>query len=259
LPEARVLELPSNVGFGEGCNRGIAATTGTWIGTLNNDVRVQPGWFDAMCAEIRSADSCTGMFQSRMMSADLISSVDSAGILVCADGDIRDRGRGLPAEQVAAGTEIFCASAGAAVFRRSMLEGIATPHGIFDRDFFMYFEDVDLGWRSRLAGWNAYYVPDAEVLHYAHGSAEAHGNNFVKAQCARNRIRTLLSNGSPVLLVRWLPRIARDLLWLVWHEGWTGAVDFGRSVRGGLESRHALPQVLRRERRRIEEQWILKE
>ena len=38
--------------------------------------------------------------------------------------------------------------------------------GLFDQDFFAYAEDTDLGWRARLAGWKAYYVPDAVVYHH---------------------------------------------------------------------------------------------
>ena len=53
-----------------------------------------------------------------------------------------------------------------------MLDEIRLESGFFDRTFFMYFEDVDLGWRGRLAGWSAVYEPRA-VVHHAVGEADA--------------------------------------------------------------------------------------
>lgn len=47
--------------------------------------------------------------------------------------------------------EVFGPSAGAALYRRKMLEEV----GLFDEDFFAYMEDVDLAFRGQLAGWNA--------------------------------------------------------------------------------------------------------
>ena len=61
-----------------------------------------------------------------------------------------------------------------------MLDEVAPEGNVFDPGYFMYFEDVDLGWRCRLGGWSATYVPDAIVLHELHGSAEAQAANFVK-------------------------------------------------------------------------------
>ena len=49
-----------------------------------------------------------------------------------------------------AGEDVFCVSAGAALYRRPMLDALRLRSGTFDGAFFMYFEDVDLGWRARL-------------------------------------------------------------------------------------------------------------
>ena len=54
---------------------------------------------------------------------------------------------------------------GAALFRRAMLEAVAVEGRAFDPSFFMYFEDVDLAWRARLAGWKSWFVPQAVVHH----------------------------------------------------------------------------------------------
>src|SRR5208337_3264167 len=56
---------------------------------------------------------------------------------------------------------IFGACAGAALYRRSMLDEI----GFLDDDFFLIHEDTDLNWRAQLSGWRTLYVPSALVYH----------------------------------------------------------------------------------------------
>ena len=78
-------------------------------------------------------------------------------------------------------------------YRRDMLERTRLPTGYFDTSYYMYFEDVDLGWRCRLAGWRAYYVPGAVVGHAFQASSRRRGRHFVTIQCMQNRVRTLLN------------------------------------------------------------------
>ena len=82
-------------------------------------------------------------------------------VTIYSDGENIDRDFHLPLRAAHRPEEIFCATAGAALYRREMLEAVRLPSGVFDRSFFMYLEDVDLGWRCRLAGWQAEYVPSA--------------------------------------------------------------------------------------------------
>ena len=44
--------------------------------------------------------------------------------------------------------------------------------GGFDERFFMYFEDLDFAYRAKQAGWNSYYLADAQALHYGGGSSD---------------------------------------------------------------------------------------
>ena len=64
--------------------------------------------------------------------------------------------------------EVFGPCAGAAMYRRTMLDEI----GLFDEDFFLYMEDVDLAFRARLSGWKCMYVPSALVIHVHGGTTE---------------------------------------------------------------------------------------
>jgi GT2 family glycosyltransferase len=63
--------------------------------------------------------------------------------------------------------DIFAGSGGASLYRADMLKEI----GLFDERFFAYFEDVDISFRARLAGWKVRYAPEARVRHYIGGTS----------------------------------------------------------------------------------------
>ena len=92
-----------------------------------------------------------------------------------------------PAE--AAPVEIFGPCAGAALYRRAMLDEI----GLFDESFFAYLEDVDLAWRGRAAGWRCLYAPAARVLH-RHSATAGEGSPFKRRQLGRNKVWLIAKN-----------------------------------------------------------------
>jgi GT2 family glycosyltransferase len=139
-----------------------------------------------------------------------------------------------------------------------MLEELRLPTGYFDRSFFMYFEDVDLGWRARLAGWEAAYVPSATVFHAFHGSAKRKGRRFVELHCRRNRVRMALKNGSPSLVARMLPKAVRDVFWAARVDGIHAFRDFAQAARDGVRQRRAVTRRSRAERREVERRWVVR-
>jgi GT2 family glycosyltransferase len=85
--------------------------------------------------------------------------------------------------------EVFGPCAGAALYRREMLDKV----GWFDEDFFAYLEDVDLAWRARRAGWRCLYVPRARVLH-RHSATGREGSPFKSYHLGRNKVWLVLKN-----------------------------------------------------------------
>ena len=75
-----------------------------------------------------------------------------------------------------------------------MLEGVKIKGEYFDEDFFSYWEDVDLCWRSQLMGWKSYYNSKAVACHMRGHSKE--NNKLEKNLIFRNRILTILKNDS---------------------------------------------------------------
>ncbi len=112
-----------------------------------------PGWLAALLDAMTSrpdAGMCAS--QVRLAGEDLL---DSAGMLMCADGSSKQRGHRQPPARFSQPAEVLFPSASAALYRRAMLDEI----GGFDEDFFLYSEDTDLGLRARWAGWKCLYVP----------------------------------------------------------------------------------------------------
>jgi GT2 family glycosyltransferase len=167
-PRARVIENAANVGFGAAINQGLQASAAPYLATLNDDAVPHPGWLEALVSAMEGrpdAGMCAS--QVRLYGEHRL---DSAGMLVAADGSSKQRGQGRPPEDFPVAEEALFPSGSAALYRRAMLEQI----GGFDDDFFLYCEDTDLGLRARWAGWKCLYVPAAVVEHhYSHSAGAA--------------------------------------------------------------------------------------
>jgi GT2 family glycosyltransferase len=255
-PECKMLKETQNLGFAEGCNRGILACSGEWVAMLNNDVVVDPRWAAALIEAAERAPADRGMLQSLMLFKQRPDIINSTGIELGRNGGGRDRLEGQPRQAGANEAEIFCCSAGAAAYRRVMLEDLKLGSGYFDRSHFMYLEDLDLGWRARLAGWSASYVPDSVVYHRYHGSSERHGRDWLITMGRANRIRTLLKNASWMLLTKLSLRMVGASLDVLWHAKARGPGTLYRAIRTGLTTRKEVTALCTRDRREVELKWL---
>jgi hypothetical protein len=245
-----------NLGFAAGANAGIARASGQWVATLNDDTEVESGFMASLLSAAEAADLRCGMLQPCMVQVGDAELIDSTGVSIRRGGVIEDRDHGRRRGREHAAKGVFCASAGAAWYRSEMLRDVAPDGRVFDPDYFMYFEDVDLGWRCRLSGWEAAYVPEAVVRHGRHGSSEAQPTGFVRRQCMKNRLRVVLANGSRRFVVGAFPRLARDVVGLVLDQGWRGAREAARSVSSGFAARRAAPVSARAARSIVERTWF---
>jgi GT2 family glycosyltransferase len=256
FPDVTVVATGENLGFAEGCNRGIGVSYAPWVARLNNDAVAAPNWIGELGAAERSGAVNLGMLQSRIVLRRKPDRTNSTGVLIYRDGGFIDRGYNEQINLNEASEEIFCVSAGAALYRRAMLDQIRLDSGYFDRTFFMYFEDVDLGWRGRLAGWSAVYAPTAIVHHALYGTSSRRGQWFVRLSCNKNRVRTLAKNGSVGYVVRCAPRMLGEFVWSVAKIGWKAVPEYWAAVRDGMSQRKEVDRLIRQDRRLIEDRWI---
>jgi GT2 family glycosyltransferase len=256
FPGVTTVATGENLGFAEACNRGIDRAVGVWIALLNNDAVAAPDWLANLRRAAAKGEPRLGMVQSRILFKHDPSKLNSTGVIIRSDGFFIDRAWNEPVPDRQEADEIFCVSAGAALYRRTMLDEIRLDSGIFDRDYFMYFEDVDLGWRARLAGWSAVYEPSATVHHAFHGTSSRRGKDFVGLQCAKNRLRTILKNGSRTYIVRSSLRIVGDLVWAMSREGVRAIGAYAAAGKSGFRQRAAVARMARVSRRSVELAWI---
>jgi GT2 family glycosyltransferase len=201
-PWARVIENGENSGFARANNVGIRAARGELIATLNNDTEAAPGWLEALVFAMMS-DARAGMCASKMLRVDDPTIIDSTGICISRSGACWDRGMFERDEgQYEAAGEVFGPCAGAALYRKSMLDEV----GLFDEDFISYMEDTDLAFRGRLAGWKCLYVPKAVVRH-VHGGTAGYVSDYTVYYGNRNILWYPLKDYPAGLLLTSLPFI----------------------------------------------------
>jgi GT2 family glycosyltransferase len=252
----RVISNRHNVGFGAAINQAYRASDSPYLATLNDDAVAHAGWLEAL-VDFADRHPQTGMLASQVRLAGT-ASLDSAGMLLAADGSSKQSGHGQPVENVEVSTDALFPSGSAALYRRNMLDQI----GLFDESFFLYCEDSDLGLRARWAGWGCSYVPQAVVEHrYSHSAGRA---SPLKAYYVeRNRLYMIVKNFPARML--WLTPFAAIARY-GWHvvemfQGRGKGAEFRQAghsaallpwlvLRAHLAASRRLPRLLR-ERRRI--------
>lgn len=209
--DLKIVRLTDNSGFAAANNLANRFAVGSeWIALLNPDAFPEPGWVDALMRAAKAFPdySC---FASRMIQAEQRTVLDGAGDAYHVSGRVWRRGYGAPADgQYYDKEEVFSPCAAAALYRRETIEAA----GGFDEDFFCYLEDVDLGFRLRLAGHRCLYVPDAVVYHV--GSATTgKDSDFAVYHGHRNLVWTYVKNMPAPLFWLYLPQHVAANLYII--------------------------------------------
>ncbi|MBE2201692.1 MAG: glycosyltransferase family 2 protein [Anaerolinea sp.] len=231
-PQVRLLTQSRNTGFAPANNVGIQATTTPYVVTLNNDTIVSPTWLAEMVTAMSEPD--VGMVAACIVQWSQPHLLDSAGIEVDRAGIAWQRGWNQTVATATTPADVFGPSAAAALYRRAMLDDI----GLFDDDYFAYYEDVDLAWRAQQAGWRCRYAPAAQVQHWHSATAAAMPARKLYL-ISRNKIWTLLKNYAVASLWTALPAIlAYDVLATVYQTGRTRQTAALRGRVDALRYRH---------------------
>jgi GT2 family glycosyltransferase len=200
-PNVSYLKSDLNLGFAAGNNRGLEmANHANWIILLNPDTIPAVGWFEKlMDAAVRYPDFA--VFGSKLLQADNPTVLDGEGDCYHVSGMAWRSGMGLTARNKPNKPwEVFSPCAAAALYKLDALKQV----GGFDEDFFCYMEDVDLGFRLRLAGYRCLTVPDAEVLHVG-SLTTGKRSPFYIYHGQRNLVWTYFKNMPGILFWVFLP------------------------------------------------------
>ena len=201
-PWVHILELPENYGFCRAVNEGIKASRAPYVILLNNDTEVTENFVEEMLAAImrHKAFSCG----ARMVQYHDRDKLDDAGNYYCALGWSFARGRGRDIHAYEKEEKIFAACAGAAIYRKKILDQI----GLFDEEHFAYLEDVDIGYRARIYGYENWYAPKAVVYHVGSGTSGSRYNQFKTRYSSRNNVYLVYKNMPFLQILLNLPFLA---------------------------------------------------
>ena len=234
----RLLFENVNRGYCGAANRGLRQAPGEFVLLLNQDTRLDKEF----CREALkgfTGTSRVGMVSGRILRFDE-TTVDSLGQYLSRSLYPKERGYNTPWRSIQEEErEIFSVCGAVAFYRRAMLQEVAFQGEYLDEDFFMFFDDIDLGWRAQRRGWKARYAPEAIAFHSRSGTLSPGrkvGLFFrrpleLRYHLVKNRYLTLLKNASwrevikalPFLLLRDLPLLFTLLShpsqgWRLWKE-----------------------------------------
>lgn len=208
-PAARLVKLDSNQGFAAAANAGARAATGRFLAFLNSDAEPEATWLEELAAALERHPRAASV-EPKTLRWDDPGVLDGAGLGMTWSLKAYRRGAGARAEEFEVEQEVFATSATASLWRADAFRRL----GGFDPSFFAYYEDVDLGFRARSRGYEAWYVPTAVVLHRGGASSETDDSWRLRCSVA-NRWATVLKNVPSGWLARRAPSIvAGELMWL---------------------------------------------
>lgn len=212
-PFARLVETGANLGYAGGNNYGFKEAKGDYIVVCNNDLRLAKNWLSNLIEAAKETHADVIVPKLVYENTDII---NNAGSILIPDSDWPNLERGinqsnnLPEFSKRATVTAFCGAS--PLFKRSFLKNV----GLFDKNFFLYWEDNDLSWRGQKKGKTYVYEPSAVAYHDASGSTGGEASPIFNHYVSRNRILVLVKNGRLRYVVKAFLKVTRDhVLWKI--------------------------------------------
>lgn len=211
FPQVRLIVNEQNTGFSHAVNQGIKASTTPYVILLNNDTQAELSFVHEL-EKVMDGDQNKKVFSA---SAKLVSlydkdRIDDAGDYYCALGWAFARGKGKSPERYRSDCDIFAACAGAAIYRRELLE--ENQVGLFDEEHFAYFEDIDIGYRAKIYGYRNKFAANSIVYHAGSAASGSRYNTFKTRLASRNSIYLIYKNMPVWQIVLNLPFLTAGFL-----------------------------------------------
>lgn len=239
-----VIRNEENLGFAKAANQGIGMANTKFVALVNNDAFLERNWAEEM---LKAADDLrAGIFASKILFED--GRINSAGHAIYRGLAVMERGFLEKDEgQFDEPCYVAGACAAAAMYRRSLFEDV----GLFDEDYFMYNEDVDLSLRALIRGWKILYVPTA-IAYHLHSASTGFLSDFSVYYNSRNWVWSVVKNVPRDLLLREFPyfilRNFSSMLFFCLRGNFAilkSKIDAIRELRKFLEKRREVQQKVR--------------
>lgn len=211
FPQVQMIVNQQNTGFSHAVNQGIRASTTPYVILLNNDTQADLSFIHEL-EKVMDSDLDKKIFSA---SAKLVSlydkdKTDDAGDYYCALGWAFARGKGKNPDRYTRDCDIFAACAGAAIYRRELLE--ENQVGLFDEEHFAYFEDIDIGYRAKIYGYRNRFAANSIVYHAGSATSGSRYNSFKTGLASRNSIYLIYKNMPAVQILLNLPFLIMGFL-----------------------------------------------
>lgn len=218
FPGTKLVRAGANVGFARGNNIGFEHAEGSeFVVLLNPDAFAEPDWLEKLVEAAEQHPGCASV-GSRLLRADDPLTLDGTGDVYHVSGVHWRDSYGKPLDSHAfVEREIFSPCAASALYRLSAIRAVDG----FDESYFCYSEDVDLGFRLRLAGYCSWYAPDS-VVHHVGSATTGKTSDFTMYHGCRNTVWTYVKNMPGPLFWVLLPAHLAVIVMLFSKLAWRG-------------------------------------
>ncbi|AJA47778.1 putative glycosyltransferase [Clostridium pasteurianum DSM 525 = ATCC 6013] len=193
----KIIKNDSNEGFAKPNNDAAKIATGDYLALINNDMRIDKDWLNAM---FKTLDEASGDESYACVGSKIINwngtKLDFAGgsINFAGYGYQFDYGMDVKEAELkySEDRDILFACGGALLIDRNVFLKV----GGFDEDYFAYYEDVDLGWRLWILGYKVRFCAKAKCYHKHNGTSKKFNTHKMKTLFERNALYTIYKNYS---------------------------------------------------------------
>ena len=188
FPGVKIIKLSKNLGFSRAVNKGIKISKGNLIFLLNNDTEIEKDCIKYLVKAAEKAD--VGFVQAKILNFYDRDKIDSLGDEIDIVGHLYSTGFGkMDGEGFKIGKYIFAGSGGGTLFKNEVFEKV----GLFDEDYFFYYEDIDLSFRAQIAGFKGWLEPKAKIYHMRMGTS-SRIKNSLEPIIFREMTETIIKN-----------------------------------------------------------------
>jgi hypothetical protein len=191
-PSAKIVLNNENLGFAEGNNRGVAAATGEYYFLLNNDTILCDQDLIRKSITFLVAHPKIGVIQPKICllnhpdKIDLCGSFWTSTTMLYHYGCFQDESDPLFSTDF----PVFTCKGAAMFVKKTCVDAI----GLFDSDFWCYYEETDFCHRAWLAGYECWYFSQAKILHSNGGTSLGFNNEFIQFHNTKNKLRSFIKN-----------------------------------------------------------------
>jgi GT2 family glycosyltransferase len=224
FPDLQKIQSTSNLGYAAAANLGIRSVNADLVLVANADIYLADD-FNQRVLHFFTEHPQTSLLSPLILRFDR-QTIDSAGQIYSPSLYPREIGFNKKLAKIRLSErEVFSVCGAATVFSRKALEQLKIGAEYYDEDFFMFWEDFDIGWRANLFGLKTFFVPQAVAYHFRSGTLKKTWLSRFSLALSRpaqlryhllkNRYLTLIKNFRYAQFWWTLPFIVvKDLLWV---------------------------------------------